>query len=184
MEKLQLTFRLSKLSTGKRRESVADHSWRLAMMAMAISPKLKKKVNLEKVLMLAVAHDLSEMDHGDVPLHLHAFDASLKQKKDADEKRTMRRVAKIYPVLGKKLCSLWEEYEKQKTHESRFVKALDKLDARISTIDDPTTRHFSAEKKRRGRILGERIGALCAIDPILMRINEMSIQERIKKCGF
>ncbi len=65
-EKLKMELRHSWLSNG-RRESVAEHTWRLALMAMAIEPYLPNQVNSEKLLKMIIIHDLVEAYAKDIP---------------------------------------------------------------------------------------------------------------------
>ena len=67
-EKLECENRLTRMSDG-RNQSVASHSWNMAMMAIAIRLHLTRAVNLERVLELCVLHDLPEAIAHDVPLH-------------------------------------------------------------------------------------------------------------------
>ena len=64
-EKLKTLLRHSWLSTG-RQESVAEYSWRIALMALVLKDYLKTPVNLEKVLAMMIVHDLPEIYAGDI----------------------------------------------------------------------------------------------------------------------
>lgn len=125
-EKLKTLLRHSWLSNG-RQESVAEHTWRIALMAILIKDYLKTKVNLEKVLTMIIVHDLPEIYAGD---H-HAWKGKLKNKV-ALEKKGLTKLLKTLPSKQKtRIFKLWLEYENKKTPEAKFAKALDKLE----TID-------------------------------------------------
>ncbi|MBI2327674.1 HD domain-containing protein [Candidatus Curtissbacteria bacterium] len=125
-EKLKTLLRHSWLSSG-RQESVAEHSWRIALMAILLKDYLKIKINLEKVLAMIIVHDLPEIFAGD---H-HAWKGRLKNK-FALEKKGLNKLLKTLPPKQKtKIFNLWREYEDKKTAEAKFAKALDKLE----TID-------------------------------------------------
>ncbi len=66
-EKLKTEMRHSWLSDG-RRESVAEHSWRLSLMALRYAEKLDQPVDLLKCLKIAIIHDLVEVISGDIPI--------------------------------------------------------------------------------------------------------------------
>lgn len=68
-EKLKYEMRHSWLSNG-RQESVAEHTWRMSLMAILVEPYLDQKVNIEKLLKMVIIHDLVEAEAGDIP----AFD--------------------------------------------------------------------------------------------------------------
>lgn len=69
-EGLKLEERAVRLSNG-RHESVAEHCWRMAFMVISIAPRLEKKINLERALKMAIIHDISEVEAGDIPSLIH-----------------------------------------------------------------------------------------------------------------
>tara|TARA_Y100001954_G_C15742815_1_gene569404 strand:- start:742 stop:1227 length:486 start_codon:yes stop_codon:yes gene_type:complete len=93
-------------------ESVAAHSWGMAIIALKMCPDT---LNLEHVLKLCLVHDLPEVIVGD----LTPFDDV--STKSADERAAMEQIAPEW-------VSLFDEYENQTTPEAVFVKRLDKLD--------------------------------------------------------
>lgn len=120
-EKLKTVLRHSWLSSG-RRESVAEHSWRMALMAMLFHNYLGKEVNLLKTLKMILVHDLGE-------IHATDFWAFNKQptNKTALERRGLKKLTKPLPTkLRKEIINLWEEFEAGETTEARFAKFLDK----------------------------------------------------------
>ena len=126
-EKLKTQLRHSYTSNSSRQESVAEHTWMICLLAILIIPKLQKKLDLSKVLQLAVIHDLAEAITGDIP----AFETSeRKANKAEDEENAMQTL--LHALQDKKseinIQKLWEEYEQRQTEESRLVKALDKLE--------------------------------------------------------
>ncbi|MDD5099125.1 MAG: HD domain-containing protein [Candidatus Colwellbacteria bacterium] len=183
MEKPKLVFRAAKLSSG-REESIAEHSWRMALMAAIIAPKIRERLDTERVLKMILVHDIGEMSEGDIPSHIHAFNSSIKEKKDRSEEEMMTSIKDEFPEFGKEVFNLWKEYELQETFEAKFVKALDKLDARIQMIDDPNTREFSAEKREQSGILAKKTSELCGIDELLADLDKLSRNEREEKHGF
>jgi len=93
-------------------ESVAAHSWGMAVLALKLCPE---EVNLERVLKLCLVHDLPEVIVGDLTPQ---DDLSTKS---ADERAAMH-------VLAPEWVTLFDEYENQSSPEAIFVKSLDKLD--------------------------------------------------------
>lgn len=93
-------------------ESVAAHSWGMAVLALKLCPE---GLNLEHVLKLCLVHDLPEVIVGDLTPQ---DDVSTKS---ADERAAMEQLAPEW-------VSLFDEYEAQTTPEAVFVKSLDKLD--------------------------------------------------------
>lgn len=126
VEKLKHELRHSWLSNG-RRESVAEHAWRVSLMAILIAPNLSKKINLTKALKMSVIHDLNEAYVGDVP----AFSQKHSLQK-TDETKSIKKLIKRFPKqVMYEIHDLWHEFEEQKTIESKFIKALDKIEVRI-----------------------------------------------------
>ena len=123
-ERLKDTPRHSWTSQG-RRESVAEHSWRLALMAVFLKDDFPE-ADWEKVLTMAVLHDMGECFTGDIP----AF-----EKTDEDRRTEYERLrawcASLPQPYDSQTASLFQEMEELKTLESRIVKALDKMEAMI-----------------------------------------------------
>ncbi len=137
-EGLKRLLRHSWLSDG-RQESVAEHTWRLALMVLVLHQEVASKINVARALKLAIVHDLGEVYGGD---H-HAWKGELEEKFE-NEKQGIEKLVADMPVQQKDLIlQLWQEYEDCKTPEAQFVKALDKLEvllqhnqADISTWND------------------------------------------------
>lgn len=125
-EKLKTILRHSWLSTG-RQESDPEHAWRVALMAILLTPGLEKKINLEKVLKLAIIHDLPEIYAGD---HV-AWKGKLKNKHNLESSALTKLTHNLPITLKEEIVSLWEEYDDAKTQEAKFTKALDKLEVII-----------------------------------------------------
>lgn len=103
-------------------ESVADHTFRVALMSMVYSDL--RGMDTGKVLKLAVLHDLPEAFVGDLmPDELPQGAKLVKER--AAMKRLMR---KMKPRLGSEYKDLWEEYVKGLTPEADLVKQVDKLE--------------------------------------------------------
>lgn len=123
-EKLKCTLRHSWTSNG-RQESVAEHSWRMCLMAYALKDKFKD-FDMEKVLLMCLVHDLGEAITGDIPVFY---------KNKEDEEKELEAMDEIAKMLGgnagQELKELFYEIEEQKSVEARIFKALDKLEVVI-----------------------------------------------------
>lgn len=111
-----------------RKESVADHSWRLALTALLLENEPEfRDTDMSRVMRMCLIHDLGEAFTGDIPAFL---------KKDADAKREEGIVLEwlsAFPEADRaEWLSLWEEMTALQTKEARVYKALDKLEALIS----------------------------------------------------
>ncbi len=103
-----------------RPESVADHSWGVAWLVLALCPA---GLNRGRALAMAVLHDLAELRTGDLTPH----DAVEARQRSADERRAMGELTVDLP-RGSELAAFWEEFEARESPEARFVRACDKLD--------------------------------------------------------
>lgn len=111
-----------------RTESVADHSWRIALMAMLLDGTEEfADTDINKVIRMCLIHDLGEAFTGDIP-------AFLKTENDADtEDQLFFRWVKSFPEAQRnEWLALLDEMLELKTKEARTYKALDKLEALIA----------------------------------------------------
>ncbi|MFO7807459.1 MAG: HD domain-containing protein [Candidatus Moraniibacteriota bacterium] len=123
-EKLKQVKRKTYLSNKKERESAAEHSWDLILMAMALQEYFPKKVETLKIIKILAVHDLAEIDNGDV----FALDKSQKDKKIKQEKEAAERIFNILPKNKKlEFSRLWQEYEEGSSIEARVAKAIDRM---------------------------------------------------------
>lgn len=127
-EALKTVTRSGYTSAGER-ESVAEHTWRLCLMAMLLQPELPD-VDLARLLSICIVHDLGEAVGGDIPAPEQARRAAAGQiAKSADERRDLVALVEPLPApLRAEIIALWDEYENAATPEARLAKALDKLE--------------------------------------------------------
>ncbi|MCA1060440.1 HD domain-containing protein [Rossellomorea aquimaris] len=130
-EKLKYEMRHSWLSNG-RQESVAEHTWRVSLMAMLIEPFLTEKVDSAKLLKMIIIHDLVEAEAGDIPAFDTMNDSAVKEQKVLNERKSIERIRYMLGnALGEELYELWYEFEEKETYEAKVANALDKLEAQI-----------------------------------------------------
>jgi putative hydrolases of HD superfamily len=128
-ERLKTTYRSGFTSDG-RHESVAEHTWRICMMAVVLAPHFPG-VDVARVIRICIVHDLGEVIGGDVPAPEQArrLAENPGATKAADERRDLLTLlAPLAPSLQAELVALWDEYEAADTPEARLAKALDKLE--------------------------------------------------------
>jgi putative hydrolase of HD superfamily len=172
-EKLKEELRHNWTSSG-RQESVAEHTWRISLMAMLLAPKLEKPINLEKALKMAIIHDMSEIDAGDVP----AFEKQRKADNLSNEIATIKRVRNILgDKEGEEIEELWNEFETESSPEAKFVKALDKLEVRIQHNESDISTWNDIEFPRSLYVADK----YCEYDHSLVEINKIIKDESREK---
>jgi putative hydrolases of HD superfamily len=118
-EKLKFELRHSWLSNG-RQESVAEHTWRVSLMAMLIQPYLTKKVNTSRLLKMIIIHDLVEAEAGDIPAFDTMDNHAAKEKKTLNEIKSIEKIRDtLGDPLGNELYNLWFEFENKETYEAK-----------------------------------------------------------------
>lgn len=129
-EKLKDTTRHCDTSGG-RRESVAEHSWRLTLMAFFLRDEFPA-LDMDKVLRMCLIHDLGECFTGDIPSFLKT--AADTEREDTLLERWVRGLPAPYCT---ELTALYGEMDALETQEARLYKALDKLEAVIQHNEAP-----------------------------------------------
>lgn len=111
-----------------RHESVADHSWRMALMALLLSQEPEfRELDLDRVIRMCLIHDLGEAFTGDIP----AF-AKGDRDRAAEQDCWDKWLATFPEENWQEWQALLAEMEAQETREAKLYKALDKLEAVIS----------------------------------------------------
>lgn len=122
-ERLKDTLRSGHTSEG-RRESVAEHSWRLCLMALVLRDRFPS-VDFARLVKMCIVHDLGEAIGGDIP----APEQDESVGKAAQERADLLELLTPLPHrLRTEITVLWDEYEAAATPEARLAKALDKLE--------------------------------------------------------
>ncbi|MBO4908942.1 MAG: HD domain-containing protein [Lachnospiraceae bacterium] len=118
-------------TTNGRTESVAEHSWRVSLMASLLRHEFPE-LDMDKVVNMCLIHDLGECFTGDIPAFV---------KTDADRKTEdalLEQWVKSLPEeLSADISALYKEMEAQETAEAKLYKALDKLEALIQHNESP-----------------------------------------------
>ena len=119
-------------TTSKRRvESVAEHSWRVSLMASLLRSEFSD-VDIDKVVNMCLIHDLGECFTGDIP----AFNKT-DQDRDIEDALLGEWVESLPKKVSDYMNALFAEMNVQETKESKLYKALDKLEALIQHNESP-----------------------------------------------
>ena len=122
LDALKLVERRTYIDGGTRIENSAEHSWHLAMACWSLSRSLKLDLSEEKLLKLALIHDLGEIDAGDTFLYA-------KQRDNAHEaeRAGVERIKNLPGNTISELSELWEEQETGNSIETKLLKTVDRL---------------------------------------------------------
>lgn len=124
LDRLKRVLRQTLLTDSSRRENSAEHSWHLAMTAIAMAPLASEPVDLDRVIRILLVHDIVEIDAGDVFI----YDEQARLDKQAEEQRAADRIFNLLPEpVASELRGLWDEYEARETPEARFAYSCDRL---------------------------------------------------------
>jgi len=123
-EGLKTTRRSGYTSAGEP-ETVAEHTWRLCLMALVLQPEIPD-VDFVRLVKICLVHDLGEVIGGDVPA---PEQAALTEDRAARERRDLLSLLTPLPRDTREhITELWDDYESGGSAEARLAKALDKLE--------------------------------------------------------
>jgi putative hydrolases of HD superfamily len=164
-ERLKCELRHSWLSDG-RRESVAEHSWQMALMAMLMHRHLAVPVDVSKTLKMILTHDLVEAEVGDVPF----FDRSERRAMKAERERAAIELirTRLGGAIGQEIYDLWHEYEAKRTAEAKFAGALDHLEVQAQH----NLAHIRTWTPIEYDLVYTKMDRACAHDPFLAAFCE------------
>lgn len=169
-EALKRELRHSWLSDG-RQESVAEHSWQMALIAILAHPHLEEPVDLGRTLEMITVHDLVEALVGDVPYFETGERKRLKKQREAEAIEEIRN--RLGPPTGDRIRDLFLEFEDRRTPEARFAGAIDNLEVQIQhNLAD-----FSTWTEAEYGLIYDKLDTPCAHDPFLKALAE-AVRER------
>lgn len=124
IDKEKNILRQTHLSGNGRRENDAEHAWHMAIMAYLLKDYSNEPVDITKVMIMCLIHDIVEIDAGDT----YAYDEEGLKTQKAREDAAKERIFSLLPEEQKKeLIELFDEFEDFQTAESKFAHAMDNL---------------------------------------------------------
>lgn len=124
IDKEKNIFRQTHLSGHGRNENDAEHAWHMAIMAYVLREYSNEKIDVAKVMLMCLIHDIVEIDAGDT----YAYDAENLKTQKAREDAAKERIFSLLPDEQKEeLIALFDEFEAFETPESKFAHAMDNL---------------------------------------------------------
>ena len=124
IDKAKNIFRQTHLSGNGRNENDAEHSWHMAIMAYLLKEYANEEIDILKVILMCLIHDIVEIDAGDT----YAYDRLALQTQKLREELAKERIFSILPEDQKEdLTALFDEFEENKSPEAKFAHAMDNL---------------------------------------------------------
>ncbi len=118
-------------TTNRRTESVAEHSWRISLMALLLRHEFPD-LDIDKVVSMCIIHDLGECFTGDIPTFIKTDN-----DREVEDSLLNNWVQSLPEELSRDISELYKEMDAQETKEARLYKALDKLEALIQHNESP-----------------------------------------------
>ena len=176
IDKAKNIFRQTHLSGHGRRENDAEHSWHMAVMAYLLREHSNEEVDIAKVMLMCLLHDIVEIEAGDT----YAYDAEgLKTQKE----RENAAKEKIYSLLPedqkKELMGIVDEFDAYATAEAKFAHAMDNLQPLMlnhSNDGGDWREHKVTAKQVYGRQEKTRLGS-----EVLYQATDEILRENIAK---
>lgn len=128
-------------------ESVADHCYRVSLLSMILADLLTThgvRLDAEKVMRMALLHEVAEARIGDVPFP--ALEYIPEYVKERGEDKAVRSMFEDFGVVGEKYIEIWEEFEDNTSIEGQLVRAADKLELMIQAYEYEKIGYRSLDK--------------------------------------
>lgn len=176
IDKEKNVFRQTHLTGHGRNENDAEHAWHMAIMAWLLKEYSNEKIDIAKVMIMCLIHDIVEIDAGDT----YAYDdEALKTQKERED-RAKERIFSILPQDQKQeMIRLFDEFEENKTNEAKFAHTMDNLQPLLlnnSNNGDDWKVHNATAEKVYGRQSKSKEGSVKLFEYI-----DSILKENIKK---
>jgi putative hydrolase of HD superfamily len=123
-DKLKEIFRQTINTQSRRPENDAEHSWAFALCVLVLAEHANEKIDVLRVLKMALIHDLVEIDAGDT----FAYDLKAAAQQHEREARAADRIFNLLPAdQAQEFRALWDEFEARSTPEAKFAHACDRF---------------------------------------------------------
>ena len=124
IDKEKNIYRQTHLSGGGRNENDAEHAWHMAIMAYLLREYANEDVDISKVMLMCLIHDIVEIDAGDT----YAYDTENIKTQKAREDAAKERIFSLLPEDQKaEFIALFDEFEEYETAEAKFAHSMDNL---------------------------------------------------------
>ena len=177
VDKEKNIFRQTHLSGHGRNENDAEHAWHMALMAYILQEYANEPVDIAKVMLMCMIHDVVEIDAGDT----YAYDAEgIKTQKEREDKAKERIFSLLPDDQRAELIALFDEFEAYETPESKYAHAMDNLQPLLlnnSNGGSDWKEHGVTADQVYGRQSKTRLGS----EKLYQEVTDKLIQEHLKK---
>ena len=177
VDKEKNIFRQTHLSGHGRNENDAEHAWHMALMAYILKEYANEPVDIAKVMLMCMIHDVVEIDAGDT----YAYDAEgIKTQKEREDKAKERIFSLLPDDQRAELIALFDEFEAYETPESKYAHAMDNLQPLLlnnSNGGSDWKEHGVTADQVYGRQSKTRLGS----EKLYQEVTDKLIQEHLKK---
>ena len=133
LDKEKSIFRQTHLSGHGRNENDAEHAWHMAIMAYLLREYANEDVDIARVMIMCLIHDVVEIDAGDT----YAYDAEGLKTQKAREEAAKQRIFGLLPAdQAAELMALFDKFEAYETPESKFAHAMDNVQPLILNVSN------------------------------------------------
>ena len=176
IDKEKNILRQTHLSGNGRNENDAEHAWHMAIMAYILREYANEDVDITKVMLMCLIHDIVEIDAGDT----YAYDEERLKTQKAREEAAKERIFSLLPDDQKEeLIALFDEFEENQTPEAKYSHAMDNMQPLIlnhSNGGSDWVEHGVSASTVYGRQKKTKLGS-----EKLYEVTDQIIQENIRK---
>lgn len=176
IDKEKNIFRQTHLSGHGRNENDAEHAWHMAIMAYLLREYANEKVDIARVMLMCLIHDIVEIEAGDT----YAYDTEGKKSQKAREDAAKEKLYSLLPEDQKQeLTALFDEFEEYQTAEAKFAHAMDNLQPLLlnhSNNGGDWKEHQVSAQQVYGRQRKTKLGS-----EKLFEVTDKIIQEHIRR---
>lgn len=158
-------------TSGGRRESVAEHSWRMTLMAYLVSDEFPE-ADMAKVIKMCLIHDMGEAFTGDIPVFLKTA-----EDRAREDRLLLEWTAGLPEPFASEMTALYTEMEERRTLEARIYKAMDCLEAVIQHNESDLSTWEPHEYELQKNYAWDRVG----FSDYLLKLRQAVLEDTEKK---
>lgn len=176
IDKEKNIYRQTHLTGYKRQENDAEHAWHMAIMIYLLKEYANEEFDIAKTMMMALIHDIVEIDAGDT----YAYNQeALATQKEREEKAAERIFGMLPKEQKDEFKALFEEFEEGKTPEARFAKVMDNFQPLILN-DYNNGNDWRKHRVKKSQVLKRQLKSKEGSEEIWKYTQEL-IEKNVKK---